>query len=338
MEKVVYKSLGSKSESVLVGPARGFDNTVISIGARKRMVLTIDPVSIIPALGMELSAWLSVHLIASDYTTSGLKPEFATFCFNLPKELSKKHLADYIHSVGKECQRLGVSIVGGHTGSYPGGGFTVVGGGTMFGFSNEGEYIDNSMARAGDVVLMTKGAAIEATALLTLSFPKYAEKTLGHDLAGKAKALVRNCSTVTEATIASSFGLGTDGVTSMHDATEGGVIGGLDEMVSACGKAAVIEKERVHVPEECEKTCQAFGIDPLGALSEGTLLITCNPSSADDLSKSLRREGIATYAIGHIMNGRGLWVSERGKSPRRTKPEADEYWKAYRKSMEARFE
>ncbi|MDG6898248.1 MAG: AIR synthase, partial [Nitrososphaerota archaeon] len=71
MEKIVYRSLGKKSSSVVVGPARGFDNAVIGAGGRRRMIVTTDPVSIIPSAGMENSAWLSVHLVASDYATSG---------------------------------------------------------------------------------------------------------------------------------------------------------------------------------------------------------------------------------------------------------------------------
>lgn len=335
MERVVYRSLGSKSKRVLLGPGRGLDNAVISMGGEARMILTTDPVSIVPALGMDLSAWLSVHLIASDYTTSGLGPEFATFSFNLPKELGKKDVEDYIRAVGEECRKLGVSIVAGHTGSYPGGAFTVVGAGTMMGFCREGEYVDPSMACTGDVILMTKGVAMEAAAFLAHSFPRYAEKKVGAALAGRAKALVRECSTVAAALTASSLGLGKEGVTSMHDATEGGVFGGLDEMMSACGKAAVVEKEMIHVQEECEAVCAAFGIEPLSSSSEGTLLITCAPSRADDLVKKMRREGIATYAIGHVTDGRGLWVSERGAAAKRTRPRADGYWKAYRKSVES---
>jgi hydrogenase maturation factor len=119
----------------------------------------------------------------------------------------------------------------------------------------------------------------------------------------------------------------------MHDATEGGVLGGLDEMMSACGKAAVVEREMLRIPEECEAVCGAFGIDPMSASSEGTLLITCNPTKSDDLVKKMRREGIATFAIGRVTDGKGLWVSERGATAKRTKPRADGYWKAYRESL-----
>jgi hydrogenase expression/formation protein HypE len=169
MKRVVYRSLGSTSSKVVSGPGIGLDNAVLSIGESRRMLVTTDPVSIIPGVGMRASAWLSVHLIASDYTTSGLRPEFATFTYNMPKEMRVSEVEEYLRAVGRECRQIGVAVVAGHTGSYPGGGFTVVGGGTMFGFCRKGDYVDPTMAQPGDVILMTKGAAIEAAAMLALS-------------------------------------------------------------------------------------------------------------------------------------------------------------------------
>lgn len=338
MENVVYRSLGSPSGRVLVGPRRGFDNAVLSVGGETRMILTTDPVSIIPPLGMEVSAWLSVHLIASDYTTSGRSPQFTTFSFNFPAELGDAQVERYLRAIGEECNNLGIAIVAGHTGSYPGGAFTVVGAGSMFGFCREGEYVDPSMSRIGDAILMTKGVSIEATASLAHSFPRFTEKKVGGTMLGKAKELVHRCSTVPDALIASSLGLGKDGVTSMHDATEGGVLGGLDEMASACGKAMSVEREMIHVPEECEAVCSAFGINPLTSLSEGTLLLTCNPSRADEFVKRLRRGGVAAYAIGRVTEGEGLWVSERGGPSKRMRPRRDGYWRAYLKSVESHLD
>ena len=134
---MVFRNLGARSRRILTGPRRGLDNAAISVGRREVMLITTDPVSVVPEIGMEWSAWLSVHLIASDYTTSGQKPEFAAFNFNFPKEMHEGDKGKYLRNVGKECRKLGVSIVAGHTGSYPGGGFTVVGGGTMFGFARK---------------------------------------------------------------------------------------------------------------------------------------------------------------------------------------------------------
>ena len=335
MKEVVYASLGKKSRKLVIGPRKGSDNAVIAVGGGRIMILTVDPVSIIPSLGMKMSAWLSVHLIASDYATSGLRPEYATFSFNFPPELSDADREEYVRSVGEECRRLGITIAAGHTGSYPGAGFTVIGAGSMFGFGRRGGFVDPSMARPGDAILMTKQAGIEATASLALSFPRYVEGKVGRLRASRAKKLIRSCSTVTDALTAARIGLGRGGITSMHDATEGGVLGGLEEMAYASGTAFHVNEGRINVSEEVGAVCGAFGLDPVDSLSEGTLLVTCNPDRLDDLKDEFAGSGIPIREIGSVRDGAGLWVTKGGGRPKRIKPGADRYWAAYRDAIDA---
>ncbi|MGD0319252.1 MAG: AIR synthase-related protein [Nitrososphaerales archaeon] len=335
MKEVVYASLGKKSRKLVIGPRKGSDNAVITIGGGRIMILTVDPVSIIPSLGMKMSAWLSVHLIASDYTTSGLRPEYATFSFNFPPELSDADREEYVRSTGKECGRLGITIAAGHTGSYPGAGFTVVGAGSMFGFGRRRGFVDPSMARPGDVILMTKQAGIEATASLALSFPRHLEKAVGRHLTSSAKELISSCSTVADALTAARIGLGLGGITSMHDATEGGVHGGLEEMASASGTAFRVDEDKICVSEEVGAVCGAFGLDPLGSVSEGTLLVTCNPKRLDDLMQEFDGSGIPIREIGSVRAGTGLWAVQGGGRPKRIKTGADRYWAAYRDAVGA---
>jgi hydrogenase maturation factor len=334
LERVVLENLGAKSGRVLIGPGVGHDNAVIAVGKGRRMILTADPLSIIPSMGMETSAWLSVHLIASDFATSGLSPQFASFTLNLPDDLEEGDAGSYLKAVSRECRELGVAIVAGHTGSYPGAGFTVVGGGTMFGLCRVGEYVDTSMARPGDAILMTKGAAIEATAALACSFLRFTEDRIGKELTSRAMELVKECSTVRDSLTAAKVGLGSAGVTSMHDATEGGVLGGLEEMAAASSKAFTVDTGRIHVPPECEAVCGVYSIDPLTSLSEGTLLITCDSERVEELRKKLGRNGIGAYHIGRVDVGSGLWVSRDGRPSRRIKPQSDGYWRAYMGGVE----
>lgn len=336
MESVVYRNLGRASPRVRLGPGRGLDNAVVSLGKGRVMILTVDPVSVIPAFGMELSAWLSVHLIASDFTSSGADPELATFSYNFPSATTPSHREKYVRSVGEECRKLGVAIVGGHTGSYPGGGLTVIGAGSMLGFAHEGGYVAPSMARAGDTVLMTKGAAIEATASLALSFPTFTEAKVGIVVAKKARSMVKLCSTVRDAQTARKVGLGESGVSSMHDATEGGVLGALEEMASASKKLFVVEVDRIPVSRAAKGVCTAFGLDPLATMGEGALLITCSPGRLPELQKTMRRAGIPLAEIGKVLEGGGLRLRGRDAT-KRFVPTPDGYWAAYEASVRRRL-
>jgi len=336
LESVVFSNLGAKRRALLVKPGHGLDNAVISLGGKKVLLVTSDPLSVIPSIGMKESAWLSVHLLASDLTTSGVSPQFAMLDLNLPPEMSLPSVGDYLKALGDECGKLGIAIAGGHTGRYPGSGYTVVGGGMMFSVAERDAYVTPAMARPGDAVLITKGAAIGATAVLARAFPEAIRKRAGAALLSKARSRLRDCSTVKDSQAAASLGL-RETVTSMHDATEGGVLGGLSELSSACRSPVVVALERIHVPEEASAVCAAFGLDPLTTTSEGTLLITCKREGVEDVRAALAEEKVECYEVGRVgprSLGRGLWVSSGGSKPEPQPPGSDGYWDAYAHAVE----
>ena len=326
--EAVYGHLGARSEKVVHGPGKGLDNGVLRLGGGKVMIVSADPVSVMPVVGMRRSAWMSVHLIASDFTAAGVDPEFAVFTYNFPPDMKAGDRVEYVGAIGDECAELGITIAAGHSGSYPGAGYTVIGGGVMFGLAPDDGYVTPSMARAGDVVLVTKHAAIEAAASLAVSFPEFTERAVGGKAARRARSLLQRCSTVADARAARRAGLKT-AVTSMHDATEGGVLGGLDEMSAASGKSFVVDADRIPVPREAADVCAAFGVDPLRTMGEGALLITCRPGRAKKLEETLGGSGVGATAVGRVSAGKGLWVSRGDGRPRRFEEAPDAYWAAY---------
>jgi len=333
MEQVVYSNLGWASKRVRFGPGIGLDNGVLSLGNGQVMIVTVDPVSAIPAFGMKLSAWLSVHLIASDLTASGVDPEFAIFSYNFPPMMTHNERKEYLTSVGDECSRLGISIVSGHTGTYPGAGFTVIGSGTMLAIAAEGGYLTPSMARVGDAILMTKHAGIEATGSLALSFPKFVEAKVGKRLAGRAKSMIRLCTTVGDARAARRAGIGRGSVTSMHDATEGGVLGALAEMATASKKGFEVEVKNIPVSPEGAGVCSAFGLDPLSTMGEGALLITCRPGKVNEVGRALSEVGIDLHQIGVVRKGSGLTLLDGHGRSRIYRAMKDRYWSAYESAV-----
>lgn len=336
LDSVVFANLGARRSSVLEGPGHGLDNAVISLGGGKALVVTSDPLSIIPSLGLDESAWLSIHLLASDLTTSGADPEYAMLDLNLPPKMELESISAYVMGLSDECKRLGIAIVGGHTGRYPGSDYTVVGGGMMFSVVGRNSYVTPAMAKPGDMVMMTKGAAIGTTAVLARSFPSTIGEKIGGPLLRKAQSLLHDCSTVEDAKVAATLGL-RDKVTSMHDATEGGVLGGLRELSLACGLPVVVRREAIHVSEESAAVCRLFGLDPLTSVSEGTLLITCKAAAGQELESLLAKQGIGAYVIGEVgrdRNDAGLWLSSGGSRPEKFEPKGSEdYWNAYHEAV-----
>jgi len=338
METIIYQRLGARRREVLIGPTFGVDNAVVRIGPRKVMIATTDPLSFIPSVGAHESAWLSVNLLASDVTTSGLAPQYGIFDFNLPPRMSSTVFANYWKSFHDECRKLGLAIIGGHTGRYEGCDYTMIGGGVMYAIGDEDRYLTPCMGKPGDDIILTKGAAIETTAVLARAFPKTVRKAIGTELLAKARTYLKKVSTVNEALTAVTVGVHQNGVTAMHDATEGGVIAATFELAHASGLGAELDLPAIPISPETSEICKVFRIDPLNSLSEGSLLIACRPSRTGRITGKLRQHGIVCEAIGRLTRKRILFgVDSKGTKRRMGYPKFDPYWRAYWKATSKRW-
>ena len=229
-EHVILRRLGASDADVLVGPKHGVDVGVVQVADGVAMALTTDPVFVVPAYGWERAAWFAVHILASDAATSGLPLRWMAVDLNLPPEISDEDLTSLWDAFSRTCADLGIAVVTGHTARYDGCAWPMVGGATCMALGRDDAFVTPTMARPGDRVVVTKGAAIEATALFAATFPDRLAAGVGVDVVRRADALFEQMTVVPEARIAAAFGLRDRGVTSMHDATEGGVLGGLLEV------------------------------------------------------------------------------------------------------------
>jgi len=87
----------------------------------------------------------------------------------------------------------------------------------------------------------------------------------------------------------------------MHDVTEGGLITGLREIAAASGLGLAIEEGSVPILGPTEAVCQALGLDPMGLLASGALLITLPPSDVPSLLSALEKKGIDGWEIGMML-------------------------------------
>jgi hydrogenase maturation factor len=87
----------------------------------------------------------------------------------------------------------------------------------------------------------------------------------------------------------------------MHDPTEGGIATALHELAEAAGVGLRIDGDRVMVLPEGRELCAAFGLDPLGTIASGALLLTLGPADAGIVLHALAREGIDAHFIGQVV-------------------------------------
>jgi hydrogenase maturation factor len=180
------------------------------------------------------------------------------------------------------------------------------------------------------MVVVTKGAAIEATALFAATFPDRLADGVGAAVVEAADQLFEKMTVVPECRVAANFGLRGDGVTSMHDATEGGVLGGLTEVAAASGVGLRIYLEPVPLRPEVRAVCDYVGIDPYVSISEGTLIATVTAARAEAFVNELALHAIDAAIVGEVLEPEAgtVLVTEQGERPLRH-PGLDPFWEAF---------
>jgi hydrogenase maturation factor len=175
--------------------------------------------------------------------------------------------------------------------------------------------ITTSGAKVGDDIVITKGIAIEGTALLAREVsPMLLERGLSEAKVKSAADLLftPGISVLKEALIARESA----NVHSMHDPTEGGLATGLREVAIAAKVGLLIEPEKIPVLPETGEVCQALGLDPMGLLASGSLIITLPPTDTPKLVSVLEKAGVKAAVIGKVVTDKeGVKIrTTRGKA------------------------
>jgi len=319
--------LGHKDDSVIVPPLTGVDAGVIDIGHNQVLIIAEDPIFTIPGLPLEMFGWYTVHIGASDIAVMGVKPRYMTYTLLMPPETSDEDFRIIVDSIHHTAEELEIAIVGGHTGYYPGFAAPTIGGITVFAIAERGGYVTPAGALPEDDVLLTKGPAIETAAILSVVREKEILKTQPRDLVEKAKNLSKRMTVVKDALIAMEAG----GITAMHDATEGGVQGGLFEIANASHVGMEIDESLFIYPDEVRIVCEAFDLDPVTSIAEGSLLITAKQDYSGRVVEKLEEAGIASSVIGKVLKDPGIRTIKRrdGISRPLDIPEQDPFWPAF---------
>ncbi|OPX24529.1 MAG: hypothetical protein B1H02_03275 [Candidatus Latescibacteria bacterium 4484_107] len=279
-------------DRVMVGPKIGEDCAVIDFGETCLVVKT-DPVT----FATEEIGWYVVHVNANDVATMGARPRWFLCTALLPEGADEQMAEAIFASLYRAAETLDVSLCGGHTEITHGLDRPILVG-QMMGEVTKERLVQSDGARPGDAILLTKGLAIEATALIAREKAgelegKYPSEFLAHC---RNYLCDPGISVVREAMIACDVAQ----VHAMHDPTEGGVATGLHELATASGVGMELFGDRMLLSEESRTLCGAFGLDPLGVISSGALLIVVGAGDRDRVQEAIREAGIGCAWIGNV--------------------------------------
>lgn len=326
-DNLIYPHLGRKRKTVIIGPEHGVDAGAFELDG-KVIVIAEDPTFGMPSL-MPYFGWSIVHICASDVAVLGVPPMYMTISLLLPPGITYKEVKRIWMQIHNECEKLGISIVGGHTGIYPGIAYPLNGGCTVIGIGKKTDLRPASNAKPGDKIVVTKGAAIEAAAILAIQAEKELEKTIDKDVVERAKNMIYEMTVVEDALTAVKYSH------AMHDATEGGLLNGIYEVAKASDVGALVYEENIIIRPEVKVITDFFNIDPLISISEGTLIIAAPGENVDTLLDALNRKRIDASVVGEFTEEkRCRFIRRDGEEETLHPVKVDPFWEAYFSTLE----
>ncbi len=296
-----------EDERVVLGAKIGEDAAVLDMGERY-LVAKTDPIT----FATDQIGWYAVHVNANDLVTTGARPLWFLATVLLPEESCDQTLVEEIlRQMHASCKELGISLVGGHTEITYGLDRPVVVG-HMLGEVEKERLITTGGARVGDAIVLTKGIAIEGTAIIAREREaSLRTRGYGDDLIARAQGYLHDpgISVFREARWASD----NCEVHAMHDPTEGGLAMGLREVAIAAGVGMMVEEEKIEILPESSALCAEFGLNPLGTIASGALLLALPAEQAEQLVETLVSDQIRAAVIGQVRpSGEGIKIRSSG--------------------------
>jgi hydrogenase maturation factor len=287
-------------DRILVYPGIGEDAAVIDMGERW-LVAKTDPIT----FASDEIGWYAVNVNANDIAAAGGVPRWFLSSLLLPENKTDVDLIDRIMAqIAAACRALSIVPCGGHTEITYGIDRPIVIG-VMLGEIEPGNVVRSSGVQVGDVILLTKGAAIEGTAIIAREKDRELSDQFSPEFLTRCQHFLHTpgISVVREARTA----LKVAPVHAMHDPTEGGVATGLWELATASNVGLDVNAEAIPIPYETRQLCQRFALNPLGVIASGALLIAVAEDSAPAVCDALQKIDIPVAPIARAVHvDRGL--------------------------------
>lgn len=303
----LLETVGNHDPTVKLGPAIGEDAAAIGLD-RRYLISKLDPIT----FGAKGAAALLLRVNANDVATRGGLPRYLQVGALFPPGTTAAAIRRCFAELRQEAAQLGVTITGGHTEvtdavTRP----LLVG--SMLGFVAKRRLLSTAGARAGDALVIAGAAGIEGSSILADERGPQIARALGEAARRRAArlAIEPGTSVIRAGQIAAARG-----AHAMHDPTEGGVGAAIHEMAYAAGLRVTVDLDRIPLIPVTRDICELLGIDPMGLLSSGALLIAISPRRAATLIRAIARAGITAVTIGSFEAGYGV-RAHRGDRPGR---------------------
>ena len=292
--KELLAKLAMDDVNLKVGPSPGEDAAAIDRGDHY-LLLAADPITFLP----KRIGWYAVQVNANDIAAMGGTPKYFMSTVLLPSgQATDDMVRDILGDIAAACRDIGCLAVGGHT-EVTGGINRPIVAGAMVGEVDRDKLVTSQGARPGDLLLLTKGVAIEATAILAQERAQEIRESFGQEFLDKAARFLDDpgLSVLGDSQAAVAVG----GVTAMHDVTEGGVSTALWELAEASEVGLVVSESEIPRFWESSSLAKHFHFNLLGAIGSGALVLTVSESKTQEVLESLESHGVEGFVIGRVV-------------------------------------
>ena len=227
---------------VVLGPRTGEDAAIIDMGDRY-LVAKTDPIT----FATDEIGWYAVNVNANDVACCGAAPKWFLATLLLPEQRTDSALVERVFGqIAQACAALDVTLCGGHTEITYGLDRPIVVG-QMLGEVSPDAFLTTSGALPGDALILTKGIALEGTAIIASEKRAELAGTMDGEELDRCADLLHDpgISVVPDADCAIAAG----GVHALHDPTEGGLATSLWELARAAGVGVRIDEDALPVLE-----------------------------------------------------------------------------------------
>lgn len=311
LKKEILSKIKIKDKNVLVGPSVGEDCSILDFGEEK-CVITTDPIT---GATKDIGS-LAIHISCNDIASSGAIPIGVMVTLLVPPKCELDDIKRIMNDISKTCDELSISVLGGHTEVTDAVNKVII---SITAIGKGKSIVKTGGAKINDDIVVTGYAGLEGTVIIA---GDKEEELLNHFERHEIESLrnmLPNISVVKTGIIASKFG-----VNSMHDATEGGILGAIWEVGEASGLSVYIEEDKIPIKDETKKIADIFKINPYKLISSGSMIITTQ--NGKKLVELLKANNINSEVVGKIINTEDKLITKDGIE-KLSPPDSDEIYK-----------
>ena len=315
LQELIFTNIKHKRKEVLMGSGVGEDCAVVDFGEYIG-VLSTDPIT---GASSEIGS-LAVHISCNDVASNGVEPVGILLTILAPPKTTEEELKRIMEDANRTACEVDVEIMGGHTEITDAVNKIVIST-TAIGRQPKNRMTFSKGARVGDRLIMTKHGGLEGAAIIAHDLESKLQGIVSKEALAEAKTYSKEISVVKEGKIAGDFG-----VNSMHDVTEGGILGALWELGEASSLGVKVYVEEIPLRDATREITKSLEIDPLKLISSGVMVMTVDPSKKEGLLQAFYKNGVEATDVGEVIAGDSYLIKGDHREPLGP-PDVDELYK-----------